>query len=53
MFLTSNVLKIKPNRMGPCAFITTFWQFFDFILQISHDLKSSILGVHSDKLVLK
>ena len=25
--LTSDASKIKPNRMCPCAFITTFWQF--------------------------
>ena len=36
-YITSDALKIEPNRMCPCAFITTFWQFFDFILQISHD----------------
>jgi hypothetical protein len=36
-YLTSDALKIEPNRMCPSAFITTFWQFLDFILQISHD----------------
>ena len=34
--ITSDALKIEPNRICPCAFIMTFWQFF-FILQNSQE----------------
>ena len=47
MKITSDAMKFEPYRMCPSAFNTTFWQFFDFIFQISHNkpLKSGILGV--------
>ena len=34
--VTSDAIKFEPYRMCPSAFDTTFCQFFDFILQISH-----------------
>ena len=36
-YLTSDAMKFEPYKMCPSAFSTTFWQFFDFILQISYD----------------
>ena len=35
--LTSDAIKFEPYRICPSAFNTTFWQFFDFILKISHN----------------
>ena len=37
LYIKSDALKIEPHRMCPCAFIMTFWQFFYFILQNSHE----------------
>ena len=36
-YITSDAMKFEPYEMCPSAFSTTFWQFFDFILQISYD----------------
>ena len=35
--LTPDAMKFEPYRMCPSAFNTTFWQFFDVILQIPHN----------------
>ena len=45
--VTSDALKIEPNRMCPCAFIMTFWQFFMSYCKIlmKRPLKWSKLGV--------
>ena len=37
LLITSDAMKFEPYKMCPGAFSTTFWQFFDFILQISYD----------------
>ena len=50
--LTSDAMKFEPYKMCPNAFNTTFWQFFYFILQISHNKTFKIRYIRCQYIVI-